>query len=97
MSLTDIPKCYATPSAGMHPSHTLPLKLRAIAAAGFPFAEIAFPDLEAYAKADLGKEGREYGGVDEKGEGDVDGLVRVARKVRALCEELGVKVLAVHP
>lgn len=101
-----IPTSYATASAGMSPSaHTLPIKLRAIADAGFPFVEIAFPDLEAYAKsvcskggeAQGEKGGREYREIGQDGEGDVEMLVQVARRVRGMCEEMGLTVLTVMP
>ncbi|KZT18672.1 xylose isomerase-like protein [Neolentinus lepideus HHB14362 ss-1] len=84
---------YCTDSAGMHPSHTLPQKLRAIASAGFAAAEIAFPDLEAHAAAAVPG----YHKIDNAGRGDVETLVGVAREVRGLCESLGLSVLAVHP
>ena len=78
----------------MHPSHTLPIKLRAIADAGFTQAELAFPDLEAYAA-------QEFAGYqkldDNNGRGDLDKLVRAAEKVGELCGELGISILAVHP
>ena len=84
---------YSTDSAGMHPSHTLPLKLQAIAEAGFAAAETSFPDLEAYAE-------QEHPGskmLDESGKGDLDMLVQAATKIRKLCSELGLSILAVHP
>ncbi|EGO28752.1 hypothetical protein SERLADRAFT_459519 [Serpula lacrymans var. lacrymans S7.9] len=77
----------------MHTSHTLPLKLQAIADAGFRLAEIAFPDLEAYAQ----QENPNYKKIGNRGRGDVDVLCQVARKISSLCEKLGLKVLAVHP
>ena len=84
---------YSTDSAGMHPSHTLPMKLRAIADAGFQLAELAFPDIEAYAEQEFSN----YQQIDESGRGDVDVLVRVGEMVKALCTELGISILAVHP
>ena len=84
---------YSTDSAGMHPSHTLPIKLRAIAQAGFSQAELAFPDLEAYAE----QECPGYRKLDEHGHGDLDKLLQVADKVRKLCDELRISILAVHP
>ena len=77
----------------MHPSHTLPLKLRAISEAGFSHVELAFPDLEAYAT-------QEYPGyqkLDASGRGDIEKLCNAARDVRALCQASGMKILAVHP
>lgn len=84
---------YSSDSAGMHPSHTLPLKLDAIAVAGFPQVEIGFPDLEAYAEQIFPG----YIKLDEAGEGDLTKLVDVAGKVKGFCQELGLKVLVVHP
>ncbi|KAI0064489.1 xylose isomerase-like protein [Artomyces pyxidatus] len=83
MSAPSIPICYATPSAGMHPSHTLAVKLRAIAASGFKLTEIAFPDLEAYAA-------QQYPGyrkLDNLGRGDLECLCAVADEIRALFSE----------
>ncbi|KAH9939481.1 xylose isomerase-like protein [Amylocystis lapponica] len=64
---------YSTDSAGMHPSHTLPLKLRAIAAAGFVHIELGFPDLEAYAE----QQTPGYAKLDNRGRGDLDTFVLV--------------------
>lgn len=77
----------------MHPSHTLPLKLRAIAAAGFRLTEIAFPDLEAYTE----QKHRAYQKIDASGSGDIESLLESARDISDLCTELGLTVLAVHP
>ena len=84
---------YSTDSAGMHSSHTLPLKLQAIAEAGFAAAELGFPDLEVYAE----QEHPGYKKLDERGKGDLDTLVQAATKIRELCSELGLSILAVHP
>ena len=84
---------YSTDSAGMHPSHTLPTKLRAIAEAGFTQVELAFPDLETYAE----QEHPGYGKLDECGKGSVDVLLETAGKVRLMCEELGMVILVIHP
>ncbi|KAI0353900.1 xylose isomerase-like protein [Trametes cingulata] len=84
---------YSTDSAGMHPSHTLAIKLRAIADAGFTQAELAFHDLEAYAEQEFPG----YQKLDEHGSGDLDKLLQAADKVKKLCEELGLSILAVHP
>ncbi|KAI0754176.1 xylose isomerase-like protein [Daedaleopsis nitida] len=84
---------YSTDSAGMHPSHTLPVKLRAIAAAGFAQAELAFPDLEGYAAQQFSG----YQKLDEAGQGDVATLVQAGEQIKELCGELGITVLAVHP
>ncbi|KIJ64360.1 hypothetical protein HYDPIDRAFT_90751 [Hydnomerulius pinastri MD-312] len=92
-SLTDILTCYATPSAGMHPCHTLPLKLRAIRDAGFTLVEIAMFDIEGFAA----QEHPGYKKMDEGGQGDIETLITVARKVNEICSELGLTILAVHP
>lgn len=85
---------YSTDSAGMHPTaHTLPLKLRAIAAAGFTHVELAFSDLEAY----CAQQHPDYKELDNAGRGDVETLTETAAQVREMCEKLGVKVLVVHP
>ncbi|GJE85429.1 xylose isomerase-like protein [Phanerochaete sordida] len=78
----------------MHPSHTLPIKLRAIYDAGFTHVEVGFPDLEAYAAQEWNGD---YQKLDEKGGGDVDKLCQVAKKVKTLCQELGMEILVVHP
>jgi len=80
---------YCTPSAGAHDDHTLPLKLQAIAAAGFTQVEMGFPDLVSYAKSQLGDA---FGG-----EKDFDSLEQVAKSVRQKCEELGLYVCTIMP
>jgi sugar phosphate isomerase/epimerase len=92
-SLSSIPIAYATASAGMHPSHSLPKKLEAIAAAGFSAAEIAFPDLEEFAASN--HEG--YSELDDAGKGDLDVLLAVAGKIRKQLDELGLQALTVMP
>jgi hypothetical protein len=92
-SLAAIPTAYATASAGMHPSHTLPNKLRALARAGCTAAEIAFPDLEAYASSLHDR----YKQLDDAGRGDLDALLGAARQIRKLMQELGVRALTVMP
>ncbi|KAI0667234.1 xylose isomerase-like protein [Trametes maxima] len=84
---------YSTDSAGMHSSHTIPIKLRAIANAGFSHVELGFPDLEAYAE-------QEYPGyqrLDESGNGDLDTLLQAAGRLKELAKELGLEILAIHP
>ncbi|KAI0821836.1 xylose isomerase-like protein [Trametes gibbosa] len=92
MSEINTALAYSTDSAGMHPSHTLPIKLRAITDAGFTQAELAFSDLETYA----GEEFPGYRKLDERGSGDLFDLVQAAGKVKELCAELGLSILAVH-
>ena len=97
----------------MHPSHTLPQKLYAIAEAGFKYVEIAFPDLEAYAELlfedhsgpsggevrDVGEGGGKggYRKLNDAGEGDVEKLLETAKKVSMICVERGLRVLTVMP
>jgi hypothetical protein len=92
-SLSTIQVAYATASAGMHPSHTLPKKLKAIAAAGFTATEIAFPDLEDYAAS----ENSDYKKLDDAGEGDLDALLAAAGNIRILLDELKLQALTIMP
>jgi hypothetical protein len=92
-SLSTIPVAYATASAGMHPSHTLPKKLKAIAAAGFAATEIAFPDLEDYAAS----KNSGYKKLDDAGEGDLHTLLAAAGDIRTLLDELKLKALTIMP
>ncbi|KZO96854.1 xylose isomerase-like protein [Calocera viscosa TUFC12733] len=50
-AMYEMPTCFASPSLGMHPAHTLPLKIKAAADAGFAAIEIGMDDLIAYAHA----------------------------------------------
>ncbi|EJC99142.1 xylose isomerase-like protein [Fomitiporia mediterranea MF3/22] len=84
---------YATASAGMHPSHTLPSKLRAISEAGFKWTEIALPDLEKYASSSS----HGYKELDSSGTGDIGKLLDAAKDIRKLCDQLGLCVLTVMP
>ena len=85
---------YSTDSAGMHPSHTLPVKLRAIFDAGFTQVELGFPDLETYAEQVFKAN---YKKLDNAGQGDIEKLCEVAGQVRQVCHELGMEILVVHP
>ena len=85
---------YSSDSAGMHPSHSLPVKLQAIAYAGFRHVEIGMPDIEAFAEQEL--EG-DYQKLNNEGKGDLDKLCDAATKVQSLCQKLGLQVLVVHP
>lgn len=88
-----IATAYATASAGMHPSHTLPLKLQAIADAGFKLTEIAMPDVEQYAESRF----KGYQKLDESGSGDLDKLVEAAEEIHKQCLQLGLHVLTLMP
>ena len=85
---------YATPSAGTHPTHTLPMKLHAIRDAGFTEVELSFTNLEAYAAQEFNGQ---YIRLDKEGRGDLDKLREIAKKVKVICDELGLVILAMHP
>lgn len=72
---------YCTLSAGSRPEHTLPLKLGAIASAGFQSIELGVPDLIQYTKQEIGD--------TFEGEEDWDALEQAAKTIRHKCEELG--------
>lgn len=87
---------YSTDSAGMHPIlHTLPIKIHAIARAGFTHIELSFSDLEGFAEKLYEDDG--YMKLGPSGEGDLVKLCGAAKRVRELCGEAGLKVLALHP
>lgn len=90
MSSTTIHLSYATPSLGMHPTHSLPKKLNAIADAGFSSIELGFDDLLSYA--------RERTSNKNLAEDDFDALEKVARDdVAPLCKKLGLEILVLQP
>jgi hypothetical protein len=81
--------CYATASAGQHPTaYTLLAKIQAIAEAGIDLIEVAWQDLEAMAGVGKGK-----GEEDE----EIEKIVSAAEEVRRNCEEKGVKILVLMP
>ncbi|KAI1772770.1 xylose isomerase-like protein [Hypoxylon cercidicola] len=83
-----IPTCYATCSIGHRESHTLPLKLKAIADAGFDAIELSMPDIFAYGKMLNGKE------PDPK---DYDAVVEIGKSIKAQAEEHNLKILMLQP
>ncbi|KAI0475769.1 3-dehydroshikimate dehydratase [Xylariaceae sp. FL0804] len=83
-----VPTCYATCSIGHKESHTLPLKLKAIADAGFDAIELSMPDVLAYGKMLRGQ---------EPDPGDYDTLVEIGRAVRAQAAEHGLRILMLQP
>ncbi|KAI5779248.1 3-dehydroshikimate dehydratase [Geopyxis carbonaria] len=85
-----IPLSYATPSLGMHPTHTLPKKLAAISAAGFDGIELGFDDLRAFAHTHLERS-------SQVAEDDWPALVQTAQEVKRMCEELNLVVLVLQP
>lgn len=82
--LDEIPLCYASPSLGMHASHTLPKKIEAISKAGYQALEMAMPDLLAYA------------GLESDDESPAK-LREAATEIGRLCREAGLKVLVLQP
>jgi len=90
-----VPLCYATPSAGMHETHTLPLKLEAISKAGFESIELGMPDLQTYAQQQLGNSFNPLS--EDDGSGDLDALLPIAKDIRAQCSKLGLRILCLQP
>ncbi|KAI9814808.1 MAG: hypothetical protein M1827_003074 [Pycnora praestabilis] len=88
-SLRTIPTCYASCSIGCKPSHTLPKKLQAIAAAGFTAIELSFPDLLSFAC--------EYLKKDNVGSYDYDDLCKTGEEIKRLCKASGLKILILQP
>ncbi|CCG83214.1 putative 3-dehydroshikimate dehydratase [Taphrina deformans PYCC 5710] len=84
-NLDKIPLCYATPSLGMHDSHTLPKKIDAIARAGYAALEMGMPDLFAFA------------GIESDGEEDFPKLQSAAERAGQLCRDAKVQVLVLQP
>ncbi|KAI2634857.1 xylose isomerase-like protein [Hypomontagnella submonticulosa] len=83
-----IPTCYATCSIGHRESHTLPLKLKAIADAGFDAIELSMPDILAYGKMLHGQE------PDPK---DYDALVEIGKAIKEQAEMHKLKILMLQP
>ncbi|KAH9994742.1 3-dehydroshikimate dehydratase [Xylariaceae sp. FL0662B] len=83
-----IPTCYATCSIGHNESHTLPLKLKAIAEAGFDAIELSMPDILSYGKMLNGQE------PDPK---DYDALVEIGKAIKAQTQAHGLKILMLQP
>ncbi|KAK7928843.1 hypothetical protein PG985_005841 [Apiospora marii] len=67
---------------------TLPEKLKAIHSAGFDAVALAMPDLLAYGEDLIGKE------LDAR---DYDAINEVAKTVKSLAEEVGVRILMLQP
>jgi sugar phosphate isomerase/epimerase len=85
---SEIPTSYASCSIGTEESHTLPLKLKAIADAGFDAIELSMPDILAYGKLLNGKE------PDPK---DYDTLVEIGKQIKAQTTEHKLKILMLQP
>lgn len=83
--LDKISLCYATPSLGMHESHTLDKKISASAKAGYTALEMGMPDLMALA------------GVESDEAKDFDKLYAAAEQAGKLCREAKIQVLVLQP
>ncbi|KAK6859414.1 hypothetical protein PG995_003050 [Apiospora arundinis] len=84
----EIPTSYATCSIGYQESHTLPLKLKAIADAGFDAVELSMPDILAYGKMLNGTEPNPK---------DYDALVEIGQAIKGQMVEHGLKVMMLQP
>lgn len=89
LNLSQIKLSYATPSLGMHPTHTLPSKLSAIATAGYQGCELGFDDLLSFA--------RQYLRYPELMENDYDNICVAAAEICRLCSGLGLVILVLQP
>ncbi|KAI1500019.1 3-dehydroshikimate dehydratase [Biscogniauxia marginata] len=83
-----VPTCYATCSIGHKESHTLPLKLKAIADSGFDAIELSMPDILAYGKMLNG---------EDPGSKDYDTLVEIGKVIKAQAQEHNLKILMLQP
>ncbi|KFA51607.1 hypothetical protein S40293_03903 [Stachybotrys chartarum IBT 40293] len=83
-----IPTSFATCSLMSNSGEKLPEKLEAIANAGFDGIELAMPDLLEYGKVVIG---------EAINENDYDSISQIARKVRSITDDLGLKVLMLQP
>ena len=82
-----VPFSYATCSIGS-PSSPLPEKLSALSNAGFTAVELAFPDILSYAAS--------LNGHDVAPDNYPE-LVKVAKKIRQLCDTHNLKVMMLQP
>ncbi|KAH8671648.1 3-dehydroshikimate dehydratase [Xylariales sp. PMI_506] len=85
---TPIPISFATCSIGYNDTHTLPMKLEAIANAGYDAFELSMPDVIAYGKLLFDKD------LDKS---DYDELVEVAKHIKTLAAEHNLKILMLQP
>ncbi|ETS77737.1 hypothetical protein PFICI_09799 [Pestalotiopsis fici W106-1] len=87
--VVELPTSYATCSIGYKPeSHTLPLKFKAIADAGFEAIELSMPDILTYGKHLNGHEPHEK---------DYDSLVEIGKEIKTQAEEHHLKILMLQP
>ena len=86
-----VPTCYATPSIGA-PDTPLRSKLEAISQAGFEGIELGFPDLLSFAK-EYHDDRKDQSSLDS----DYDALCEAAGQVKAICEDLKLKIVMMQP
>ncbi|KAJ9376950.1 hypothetical protein DTO063F5_8515 [Paecilomyces variotii] len=84
----NIPLSYATCSIGCKPSHTLPQKLEAIAAAGFTGIELSFPDILDYGSRICGHQVASDNFAE---------LLTVAGEIKKLCNANNLQVMMLQP
>jgi sugar phosphate isomerase/epimerase len=103
-SLAKILISYASPSLGMHGSHTLDKKIFAAFEAGFSGIEIGFPDLLAYAKSQTVfpvLHGVEWAPDEpdpfEQDEVAWTAIQDAAQKLRAILDEREMRVILLQP
>lgn len=87
-SLQSIPASFATCSIGCKPEHTLPVRLDAIARAGFIAIELSMPDLLSFAESHFGFKVDPY---------DFDKLCTAASQVRQICREKHLQIMMLQP
>ncbi|KAK1235651.1 hypothetical protein PQX77_001116 [Marasmius sp. AFHP31] len=85
---SNIPTSYVTYNVGNNESHTLPLKLEAIANAGFDAVELSMTDVLDYAKFLNG---------ERPSPRDYDTLVDVGKRIRELAARQGMKIIMLQP
>ncbi|KAI1334680.1 3-dehydroshikimate dehydratase [Xylariaceae sp. FL0016] len=85
---SQVPTCYATCSVGHRDTHTLPLKLKAIADAGFDAIELSMPDILSYGKMLNNQE------PDPQ---DYDALVELGRAIKTQAAEHGLQIAMLQP
>lgn len=83
-----IPTCFATSSIPQQLDDTLPNKLQAIYDAGFDAIEMSMPDIIAYGTTLYNKE------ISDE---DCDAIVDVAKDIRRLTDELGLRIVILQP
>ncbi|CAK4029754.1 Hypothetical predicted protein [Lecanosticta acicola] len=87
--LSSLPLSYASVSIGYKPAHTLPLKLDAIASAGFQAIELGMPDLVSFANLHFK--------TDKITDHAWEDLTAAARALKPILSAKNLKVLMLQP